>query len=88
MQPELHISSLAVHALPARLLPVCAAIGGLAGTEVRGHSPAGKIVVVLETAGTASILERIEAIRAIEGVLSAQLVFHQIVTDPDRETGP
>jgi nitrate reductase NapAB chaperone NapD len=55
---------------------------------VRGHSAAGKIVVVLETAGDTAILERIEAIRGIAGVLSAELVFHQVVADPEPEGGP
>ena len=78
MPSELHVSSLAVHARPERLAPVCAGIGALEGAEVHLTTPAGKIVVTLETADERQVLDRVEAIRALPGVLTVALVFHRI----------
>lgn len=82
MSAELHISSLAVQARPERLGLVCAAIPDLEGAEVHLASPGGKIVVTLETANERQVLDRIEAIRALPGVLNVALVFHRIDTEP------
>ena len=78
MSAELHISSLLVHARPASLPAVRAAVAALDGVEVHGASPQGKIVVTLETASEGGIVERLAAIREVAGVLSAALVFHQV----------
>ncbi|HMR33056.1 MAG TPA: chaperone NapD [Geminicoccaceae bacterium] len=82
MPAELHVSSLAVQARPERLAPVCAGIGLVEGAEVHQTDPAGKIVVTLETANERQVLERIEAIRTLRGVLNVALVFHRIDTEP------
>lgn len=78
MSAELHISSLLVHARPASLPAVRATLATLDGIEVHAAGETGKIVVTLETANSARIVERLERIREIAGVLSAVLVFHQI----------
>ena len=78
MSAELHISSLIVHARPASLPAVRAALATLDGVEIHGASDTGKIVVTLETESSGGIVERLERIREVAGVLSATLVFHQI----------
>ena len=78
MSAELHISSLLVHARPASLPAVRAALATLDGIEIHGASDAGKIVVTLETESSGGIVERLASIRDLAGVLSAVLVFHQI----------
>ena len=78
MPPELHISSLVVHARPAAVATAQAAIAALEGVEVHGQSGQGKIVVTLETTSEGAIVERLAAIRDVAGVLSAVLVFHQV----------
>ena len=75
---ELHISSLLVHARPAALERVRAAIDALEGAQVHGASPEGKIVVTLEGASEGFVTDRLAAIRDLPGVLSAVLVFHQV----------
>ena len=86
MPAELHISSLVVHARPEALDAVQVGIDTMAGAEVHGRSPAGKIVVTLESPDEAGILERLADIRALPGVLSAALVFHQVDRpEPTRE---
>lgn len=85
MRAELHISSLLVHARPAAMAEVQAALAALAGVEVHGASPAGKLVVTLETASEGEILARLATIGALDGVLSTALVFHQIEAMPITE---
>jgi nitrate reductase NapD len=75
---ELHVSSLAIRVRPEQLAAVCAAIPGLEGAEVHLASPSGKIVVTLETGTERQVLDRIEAIRALPGVLTVALVYHRI----------
>ncbi|MDQ2696328.1 MAG: chaperone NapD [Pseudomonadota bacterium] len=76
MTDEVHISSLVVHARPERIDAVAAALGALAGLEIHAIDPAGRLVAVLETFGAGPILDTIEAIRQMPGVLSVNLVYH------------
>ncbi len=76
--PELHISSLVVQVRPEALARVRDAVAALEGAEVHGHSPAGKLVVTLETVSEAATLERLTAINQLEGVFSAVLVYHHV----------
>jgi nitrate reductase NapD len=87
MSAELHISSLVVQVQPAVVDAVRRAIGALQGAEVHAASPFGKLVVTLETASEAGILQRITDINALEGVLTATLVFHQVESVTPTEGG-
>jgi periplasmic nitrate reductase NapD len=78
MAEELHVSSLVVHGRPERLDAIRAALGALPGVEVHAASPAGKLVVTLETGDESEVLARLSAISLLDGVLSASLVFHQV----------
>lgn len=78
MSGEVHISSLVVQAHPTALPVVRRGIEALEGAEVHGVSAAGKLVVTLETANEAGIVEHLARIHELQGVLSAVLVFHQI----------
>jgi periplasmic nitrate reductase NapD len=73
---EHHISSLVVHALPDMLDRVSAALAALDGIEIHARDPKGKLILTLETADDATIVERLNDIHGIRGVLSAALVFH------------
>jgi nitrate reductase NapD len=88
MPAELHVTSLAVHARPQRLAAVAEAIRALPGAELHASSPQGKLVVTLETPGEGEVLARLEVIRALEGVLSAHLVYHGILEGPAEESEP
>lgn len=78
MADELHVSSLVVHGRPERLAGLRADLTGLPGVEVHAAAPSGKLVVTLETASEQEILARLATISALEGVLAASLVFHQV----------
>ena len=75
MIAELHIASLVVHAVPARLGEVEQALHGVAGSEVHAASPTGKLVVTLEQPSAESMSEAVLAIQRLPGVLSASLVY-------------
>ncbi|MGL6261814.1 chaperone NapD [Vibrio sp. WXL103] len=83
---EVHISSLVVHCEPLHLAVVKAQIEELDGAEVYGDSPAGKIVVVLETDSQGFITETIDTISHLPNVLSTVLVYHQIDADGQIDT--
>ncbi len=76
MPEEIHISSLVVHSRPSQATAVAARLRGMPGVEVRGGVEAGKLVVTLETASEAEVVERLNAIQVLAAVLAATLVFH------------
>ncbi len=78
MPEEFHVSSLIVHGAPELLLAISAAIADLPGAEVHASDGVGKLVVTLETVSEGEISKRVEAIRALEGVFAASLVYHQV----------
>lgn len=80
MATSLHIASLLVHARPALFEAVKANLSLLDGVELHQQSPLGKLVVVLETADEQQILERIEQISNLPGVLNAALVYHELLS--------
>ena len=85
---EVHISSILVHCADRRLAAIAAAIGRLGGAEVHASNPAGKLIVTLETQSEAETLDRIVAIRALEGVMAASLIYHQVDEGEGTERQP
>jgi len=75
---DFHITSLVVHAIPAQLKSVLDAIEQLPGAELSGNNDHGKIVVILETKNEHLILESIDQINAIPGVITTSMVYHQV----------
>ncbi len=85
MPEEIHVSSLVVHSRPRQAMAVAARLREMPGVEIRGGVEAGKLVVTLETASEAEVVERLNAIQVIDGVLAATLVFHHF--EPLQEQG-
>ena len=75
---EVHIASLLVHSRPAGLDATEAAIKNLAGAEVHGRDPAGKLLVTVETECEADILSHLSLIQDLDDVLSAVLIYHEV----------
>lgn len=73
--PELHITSLVVHAAPSRVAQVGAAIAELSGALVHAQTPSGKIVVTIEAESAAVITDLVSTIQRFDGVFSAALVY-------------
>ncbi|MEE1866050.1 chaperone NapD [Pseudomonas auratipiscis] len=84
MDETLHIASLVVLARPQLLEVVKANLRLLDGLELHQESAAGKLVVVLETANEHQILQRIDQINNLPGVLNAALIYHELL-DPAGE---
>jgi nitrate reductase NapD len=53
-------------------------IAAMPNMEVPESDPNGKFVVLLETEDEATILDGIGQIQALDGVINATLVYHQI----------
>jgi len=73
---ESHISSLLVLVRPEQRADIATRISRLAGAELQPSPMPGKLIVTLETETTRDIMERLEAIHEMPGVVSAALVYH------------
>lgn len=81
----MNISSAIIHARPGDVAVVQAGLATLAGVEVHGISPEGKIIVTIETEDDGSNVATYERIGQLDGVMSAAMVFHQTESEPFKE---
>ncbi len=78
LPPGGEIASILVQARPERLANVEAAILALAGCEIHGRDPKGKLVVVVDAADGGVIGTMLNTLALLPDVYSASLVFHAI----------
>ena len=76
--PGGEIASILVQVQPERLARAEAAIAALAGCEIHGRDPRGKLVVVVDAPDPGSLGTTLNTIAALPDVYSASLVFHAI----------
>ena len=76
--PGGEIASILVQVRPERLARAEAAIAALAGCEIYGRDPRGKLVVVVDAPDPGSLGTTLNTIAALPDVYSASLVFHAI----------
>jgi nitrate reductase NapD len=76
--PGGEIASILVQARPERLAEVEADILALAGCEVHGRDPRGKLVVVVDAPDTGALGATLNTITLLPHVHAASLVFHAI----------
>ena len=90
MTEELHISSIVVHARPEAAAAAAQSIEGMRGAEVHQRLPGGKLIVTLETPNTHDIMQHIERINDLPGVVSTALVYHhwESENEADHEAHP
>lgn len=72
-----HITSLFVLSRPTSRHEVASAIAQMPGAEVHAVTEEGKLVITLEGAAQRTIIDCIDAINALPGVISASLIYHQ-----------
>jgi nitrate reductase NapD len=72
------IASVLVQTRPEHMAAVEAAIGTLAGCEIHGRDPKGKLVVVIDAPDSGAVGATLNAIAMTKHVLSAALVYHAI----------
>ena len=77
MSDEFHVSSLVIFTRPNNIESVSGVLESLTGVEVHGANPEGKLVITLESEGRAQIVETVDKIEAITGVISTSLIYHQ-----------
>lgn len=93
MTAEWHISSFIVHCKPDAFQAVCDAIEHMndsdtCAPEICATDPAGKLILVFETSDRKSLLNYIDQICSLEGVINASMVYHQSETEPaEHESG-
>lgn len=85
MSGECHISSLVVHSRPERVPSIMEHLGRIEGAEVHGGLETGKLIVTLETDTESQIVERLNIIQLLDGVLAATLVFHHFEPVQEQE---
>ena len=74
--PEIHITSAVAFARPERVAALAGEIAREGHAEVPRTNPAtGRIVLLIERSSTAEVLDAIDAIRALPGVLAVHLVY-------------
>jgi len=76
--PGAEIASILVQARPERLAAVETAIVALAGCEIYGRDPKGKLVVVVDAPDAGTLGTTLNNIALLPDVYSASLVFHAI----------
>jgi periplasmic nitrate reductase NapD len=76
--PGGEIASILVQARPERLSSVETAIVALAGCEIYGRDPKGKLVVVVDVSDAGALGSTLNTIALLPDVYTASLVFHAI----------
>jgi len=78
MNNELHISSLLVHINPEKSATIETTINLLEGAEFVTVSEQGKAIVLIEAPSQKVIMQVIEHINELDGVLNTGLVYHEV----------
>ncbi|WP_448188255.1 chaperone NapD [Azospirillum sp. sgz301742] len=84
MGRELHISSVVVHARPEAVPAIRPVMAALSGVDIHAEA-GGKLVLTLETESEQTIVEHLNTISLLDGVLAATLVFHHVEALSDAE---
>jgi periplasmic nitrate reductase NapD len=72
---EIHIASCVVRVRPEAMSAAIAPVETIAGSAVEARDAAGKLVIVLEDSSTGALLDQMDLIRKIPGVLSIEMVY-------------
>ncbi|WP_027856697.1 chaperone NapD [Marinobacterium jannaschii] len=75
---SIHIVSLVMMTRPANLDDVKSRITDVDGSEIHATSPEGKLVVTVEADSNRELLERVETLQGLEGLVASNLVYHQM----------
>ena len=88
MSAELHITSAVAFVRPERVDDLARRIVQDCLAEVPRIDPRGRIVLLLERASTGAVLDSIDAIRALPGVLAVHLVYQHAEEASTLEDSP
>ena len=88
MTREVHIASCVVYARPEAVDRISRVIHEARLAEVHAADHRGRIVIVLEGASDASIVDAMEAIRLLPGVLAVHLVYQHCEEEQTLQEAP
>lgn len=80
---ELHIASCVAYVKPQALEGAVRAIRATGLAEVPRHDERGRLVVLIERRSSGEVLDVIDAIRALDGVLAVHLAYQH--AEPESE---
>lgn len=80
---ELHIAGCVAFARPDAVARVLAAIRACGIAEVPRHEPSGRLVVLVERGSAREVLDVMDAIRALDGVLAVHLAYQHAESEAD-----
>ena len=72
---DLHIASCVARVRPEAMVSAIERIEAVIGCAVSARDVIGKVVVVLEGASTGALLDQMDQIRNIPGVLNVEMVY-------------
>lgn len=81
----MNISGVLVRAYPENMDAVRACLEELAGVEVHGANPDGRLVVTVEEESDRAMADTVVSMQNLPGVLSASMIYHQYEDEPDLE---
>ena len=76
-EEELHVSSLIVHVKSEQILDLTNSIKTMSRAELVTVTEHGKAIVIIEAANQRQIMECIDQINDIDGVVHTSLVYHE-----------
>ncbi|MCL1079481.1 glutamate synthase [Parashewanella spongiae] len=76
MSKELHVTSLVVQVIPEKMSTVREAIMAMENAELSVNDEV-KLVVVIEGTSKRGLMEDVDAVGNLPGVLSSSMVYHQ-----------
>ena len=85
---EVHIASCVAYARPEAAEAVARAIAASGIAEVARRDERGRMVVLIEGPNAARVLDAMEAIRALEGVLAIHLAYQHAESESDMQEAP
>lgn len=83
MSAELHIASCVAYVKPDCAAGVVRAITASSLAEVPQHDARGHIVILIERRSAGQVLDVIDAIRALEGVIAVNLAYQHAEPESD-----
>lgn len=72
---ELHIASCVARVRPEAMDAAISRIETTIGCNISARDPIGKVVIVIEGASTGALLDQMDEIRKIPGVLNVEMVY-------------
>ena len=83
MSAELHIASCVAYARPEAVEAIAAAIRATGIAEVPAQDGRGRLVILIEGRNTRDVLDVIDAVRAMDGVLAVHLAYQHAESESD-----